>query len=280
MQRLKYFRIIVIPLLLLTNTSVFSETLILGVHPYRPADQLKSMFRPLADYLAERLDQPVEIRIGSSYEEHLDAIATRKIDIAYIGPALYVEFVDKYGVPGLLARLEVNGKPVFHGTVIARSGSDIEKLQDIKGRHFAFGSKKSTMSYQLPKYLLAEQRINLSDLAGHRFFGSHDNVAMAVLSGVSDAGAVKEAIFEKYRDRAPGLKAVEITPEISEHLFITPTEVSSEIQIKLKQALLALTRDYPETARVLHPIKNTITALVNVKDSDYQTLRRTLTKVK
>jgi hypothetical protein len=59
---------------LIASVSSAAENLVMGVHPYRPHNELKPMFQPLAEYLTTKLGREVEVRIGDSYQSHHDAI--------------------------------------------------------------------------------------------------------------------------------------------------------------------------------------------------------------
>jgi phosphonate transport system substrate-binding protein len=255
-----------------------TESLIFGIHPYRTHEELRQMFTPLALFLSQRMGRSVEVRIGESYEAHLKAIMEGQVDFAYIGPASFVQLSEKKGMPNLLARLETNGKPTFTGKIITREGSDIHTLDDLKGCRFAFGSVSSTMSHLVPRQMLYEAGISVEDFASYHFYNSHDNVALAVLAGDADAGAVKEAVFDKFH--AKGLVAIATTPEVPEHLFIAPSTTDPETVRLLRGQLLSLSADNPETSKVLHPIKKTATALVSVKAGDYQQLRGIFTALR
>ncbi|MES9970021.1 MAG: phosphate/phosphite/phosphonate ABC transporter substrate-binding protein [Candidatus Thiodiazotropha sp.] len=271
--RLKQFiGIVVILFVTIPKVSHSTESLILGIHPYRSHQEIRRMFMPLADFLSHRTGIPVEVRIGNSYDAHFNAIIQGQVDIAFIGPALFVQLIDKGAVPNLLARLEVNGRPTFTGKIFTREGSDIRSLKDLKGRHFAFGSYSSTMSHLVPRQMIFEAGIDIEDFASYHHFGSHDNVALAVLAGDADAGAVKEAVFEKYRSK--GIVSIATTPEISEHLFIAPADSDPDRVSLLQHHLLSLSAGKPEIHQVLSPIKSSATALVSVDAGDYQQLQK------
>ncbi|MES9993149.1 MAG: phosphate/phosphite/phosphonate ABC transporter substrate-binding protein [Candidatus Thiodiazotropha sp.] len=271
-------RIAAISLICITTTANSTDSLVLGIHPYRSHAELREMFTPMAEYLGRGYGKPVEVRIGESYESHLNAIIKGEVDLAYIGPALFVQLTEIYGTPHLLARLEIDGNPTFSGKIFTKQGSSIHSLEDLKGSHFAFGNKSSTMSHLVPRQLLFEAGIDIDDFASHQFFNSHDNVAYAVLAGDADAGAVKEAVFNKYKQK--GLVAVATTSEVSEHLFIAPSGTDPGMVSSLRQQLLNLSVDNAETSKILQPIKKTATALVSVKDGDYKKLRDIFTALR
>ena len=244
--------------------------LIFGVHPYLPANELQTRFQPLTDYLGKTLGHDVEIRVGRDYEEHIRAVGTNTVDIAFVGPAQYIKLVNEYGTRPLLARLEVNGKPELFGAIIVRTDSPLHTLADLKGHRFAFGDPDSTMSHIVPEAMLAEAGVPLSALSEHKFLGAHRNVALGVLAGDFDAGAVKTEVYEEYAER--GLRLLAKSPAVSEHLLVVRPDMPAENIEKLRQALLNL-KDQPEGGQIMTSITKGMTAFVPVVDTDYDSLR-------
>lgn len=257
--------------LLLATASSGQESapLRLGVHPYLDHAEIRERFAPLAVYLGRRLKRPLRVTVGQSYADHRKAIVAGDVDIAYLGPALFVKLITESGSFPLLARLEVRGRPTFHGKIIARNDSGIRTLADLNDRHFAFGSRSSTMGHLLARHALLQAGIGLENLAGYQFVGSHDNVALAVLAGDADAGAVKEEVLQAYNTGL--LRVIAESDPISEHLFIATHETPPALVEQIRHALLEVHRQ-PEGAHVLESIKPGATALVAVHESDYDGL--------
>ena len=272
-QQLTAILVIAVLLAGTSTRATAADTLTLAVHPYLPAKELIGRFTPLADYLGREIGTPVTVRVGHNYREHIDFVGNDQADIAYVGPAGYVKIVSSYGHKPLLSRLEVNGKPLLVGHIIVRSESPIRTLADLKGKRFAFGDHDSTMSHLVPQYMLEQAGITMGRLAEYKFIGSHNNVALAVLAGDFDAGAVKHEVYIRYQPR--GLRALADTPFFSEHLFISRTTLSSGMVARIRQAMLAL-GNTPDGDRILHAINPQATALVTVMDSDYNNLRQVL----
>ena len=250
-----------------------TDPLVLGVHPYLSPKKILKKFTPLIQHLSEKLGRVVSLQIGKDYAEHVAQFEQGKLDIAYFGPAGYVELTQDIKNIPLLARLEVNGKPTFRGAIITTNAAQLTSLADLKGKNFAFGSKHSTMSYLVPRYSLEKAGVYLPDLSSHAFLGNHDNVALSVLVGDFNAGGVKEAVFHKYK--AKGLRLLAWTPEISEHVFVAKVDMNKD-QIKAIQEILFALKQSP----VLTHIKSTITGLTTVVDSDYDNLREIMQQVK
>jgi len=243
---------------------------VLAVHPYLPSEEIIRRFTPLADYLGQRLGRPVRVRVGRDYEDHLSAIGGDRVDIAYMGPAPYTQLVARYGRRPLLVRIETLGKPYLSGVIFARQDGPVHELKDLAGKRFAFGDPASTMGSQLPQYLLLKSGIGLGQLAHYDHVLSHNNVIMGVLAGDFDAGAVRRDVFDEAAHR--GLRVVAELPQVSEHLFVTRSDLPEpDIQV-LREALLTL-KSSPEGPGVMHAMGAEVTGMVPVADADYDSLR-------
>lgn len=236
-----------------------TEALILAVHPYLPAPEIITRFTPLADYLARAIGRPVNVRIGSSYAEHIQAIGTDTVDIAYLGPVSYVKMVRQYGRKPLLTRQEVGGQPFLRGVIIVRTDSRLQSLADLKGKRFAFGDPDSTMSHVIPLYVLENAGVPERALAHHDFLGAHENVALAVLAGDYDAGAVKSEVFEAFAPK--GLRALSTMPTIADHVFVTNAKLPVDLVNTLRRAFLKLnapSNEVPDAKAIMTAIHGNI----------------------
>ena len=271
--KLILYVLLIIASLSFTGSANAEKSLIFSVHPYLPATELVKRYTPLMNYLSQKLGQPVRIQVSKDYQEHIDKIGRDEVDIAYMGPASYVKVTALYGKKPILARLEIKGKPAFQGIIIVGKASPLNNLKDLEGKRFAFGDPNSTMSHLVPRYMLINEGVGIDKLAAHAFLENHQNVALGVLAGDYDAGAVKEAVFYKYEKR--GLKAITKTPKISEHIFITGKNLPPGKVKLLRKALLDLKND--ERGRsIMSSIKPSMTAMVPASDEDYNNLRTIL----
>jgi len=249
------------------------QPVVLAIHPYLSFQELKKRYKPLADHLEKTLNKEVVIRIGRNYDEHITYVGKDQVDIAYMGPAAYVQMAEKYGKKPLLARLSINGEPVFRGYLVTSSNSDLQDIQSLRGKRLAFGDPKSTMSHFVPRHMMLEAGIDVDMLEDYQFLGSHKNVALAVLSGAFDAGAVKEGVFNAFKPR--GLTSIAGSDPFSEHLFVARSDAPEEFVETVRNALYQLSGTAAGRA-ILRTIKQSVTALVPVEDSDYDNLRAVL----
>ncbi|MGA9032983.1 MAG: phosphate/phosphite/phosphonate ABC transporter substrate-binding protein [Sulfuricaulis sp.] len=247
-----------------------TQPLILAVHPYLPSAEIMTRFTPLAEHLAHVTGRPVTVRVGRDYEHHIDAIGTGSVDIAYMGPVSYVKLVTRHGNKPLLARQEVGGQPYLRGVIIVRQDSPLLTLADLKGKRFAYGDPDSTMSHVIPQRLLQQAGVPESALAHHAFLGAHKNVALAVLAGDYDAGAVKQEVFKELAPK--GLRVLATMPPVADHVFVASAKLPAALTDTLRRALWQL-KDTAEGKVIMNAIHEDMTALVPAQDKDYDSLR-------
>lgn len=247
-----------------------SKPLILAVHPYLPTAEIIKRFTPLADYLTKNIGQPVKVRVGRTYAEHIDAIGNDSVDVAYMGPVSYIKLVAKYGKKPLLARQEVNHQPFLRGVLFVRQDSAVRRLEDLKGKRFAYGDPNSTMSYVIPMRMLEQAGVSESKLGHHEFLGAHKNVALAVLSGDFDAGGVKEEVFTEMAPK--GLRALAFGPPVADHVFVANAKLPVALVESMRRALVQL-KKAPEGQSILTSLHPGMTALLPALDVDYDSLR-------
>lgn len=247
-----------------------ARPLVLAVHPYLAEGEVARRFAPLAAVIGRTLGKPVVVRVGGSYAEHIDAIGRDEVDLAFMGPASYVKMLDRYGSKPLLARFEVAHQPNLYGVIVVAESSRLRTLADLRGRLVAFGDPESTMGYLVPAWLMLNGGVPPAALGGHRFLGSQPNVALAVLAGDYDAGALNREVYEEYA--AKGLRVLAETPPTPDHVFVTRKDFPAAAVAKLRDAMLTLDRT-PEGARILADLHPGLTRLIPASETDYQALR-------
>jgi phosphonate transport system substrate-binding protein len=245
----------------------------LGIYPIAEATKVVAMFSPLARFLGERTGRKVEIEVAASYRDHIEKAGGDVYDLAYLGPSLYVYTTARYGSKPLLARLETNGSPTYRGAIIVREESPAATLAQLRGKRIAFGDRDSTMGFLVPRYLLWKAGVGLEDLGGHEFLSNQDDVALSVLAGLYDAGAVRQQVFEAYESR--GLRALAWTDPMPEHVFVASTKLDGKTRQALAAALLSLALA-PGGRGILNGFQRGATGLIPGEDSDYQGLRAIL----
>lgn len=249
--------------------------LTLGFMPYLASQKLLKKYQPLADYLSKELHAEVVISVAKDYKSHLEQTGRDELDISFLGGSPYVVITEKYGPKPLLVRYEFNNIPHFRSVFFTRNNSKINSISDLKGKKVVFGSKKSTLSTQVPYFMLMQAGLTSDDLSLSHL-NNHENVIISTLLGEYDAGASSEEVFKESESK--GLRAIAYSPYLSTHVFVTSSKMDKKLQTKIKNALLKLNKE-PQGLNVLKSIGPSLTGFVNVNDSDYNLLRGILEKV-
>ncbi|MEZ5988843.1 MAG: phosphate/phosphite/phosphonate ABC transporter substrate-binding protein [Planctomycetota bacterium] len=240
------------------------RVLTLGVYttdkPSTMYEQFNPMTRALEKQLEQRMPWPVEVRlqIFKTYEECQDALVQDKVDFVRFGPASYVIAQRKNAKLQLLAMESNEGKKTFKGYIVVRKDSDIQSLEDLAGRSFAFGDESSTIGRYLSQARLLEAGIDARKLARYEYLGRHDKVYRAVAVGDYDAGALKSSTFEKLDKKKCELRILVAFDNITKP-WIARAGLDPKLTAALRDSLLAIdaNRDPAHRAGPAGPVGST-----------------------
>jgi phosphonate transport system substrate-binding protein len=196
----------------------FAETVTFGIYTSDKPTVMYQKFKPIIDYLQDRLKQngsnaTVKMKIFPSYAAAVDALVAGKVDFMRFGPASYIMARDRDENIRLLAMEHKKNKKRFYGVFIVTKNSTINSINGLKGKSFAFGNQNSTIGRYLSQAELVKAGVRSADLSRYDFLGRHDKVALAVAVGNYDAGVVKENTFKKYAE-SKGLKKIAQFPNV------------------------------------------------------------------
>lgn len=256
-----------ISLLIPWQVAAEKKQLIFSIPPFLNPTTLVKRCAPLMEYLTDKTGFHIQINITHNYQTHIKQIGEDRVDFAYLGPVPYVRTVETYGIKPILAQLQIQGKPWLKGVIIARRDSKLENLAELEGKRFAFGDPNSTMNHIVPLWMLHERKINLGS---YEYVANHENVALGVLTGLFDAGAMRESIFHQYETR--GLKVFAYTPPIASHVFIARNGLPEEILLSLQKSLFSL-QNYTYGLVILQAFEPTATGLTQGNDEHFNGLR-------
>lgn len=250
-----------------TPSYLDSAPLILSILPVESPGAMYERFVPLKYYLEGILKRQVVIKVAKDYETAVREIGEGHSHLAFLDPAAYCEARAKYknNVVPLVSPIGSHGA-ASRSVLVVKANSGLERITDLKGKRLALGSKQSSFSYLIPLAMLNEVRINASDLAGLDFLHQEDRVALSVLIGYHDVGAVSEAVAKKYT--SDGLKIIKTSEAIPSFILCATGSMPEEIKKGIITTLESL-RD----KSVLSPIDNDIEGFAPAFDRDFDVVR-------
>lgn len=253
-----------------------SDVIKFGIVPLGSPVEMLRTFGPLSDYLSRKLGRKVELKASVDFEEACNDIGKNITQLCSMGPSSYIAARSSYDIE-VIAKALREGKPYQHAVIITRPDKNINSVEELKGKTFAFVDAYSTTGYIVPRAMLLEAGIDMKDLHHYNYLGSHDDVAKAVLSGDFDAGGVMENTAHRFKEQ--GLKFLKISGDIPEFNICVNKSLSKEEVSMLKSALTALSDTSAEGELILKSIGKAYTGFTAARDEDYDSVKAMMLKL-
>ncbi len=149
-----------------------------------------------SEYLEHKLGRKVEFVLRKSYREVMDLLDSGGIEFAWICGYPYVQKRE----PESLRLLTVpiyRGAPRYHSYIIVHNSSPYRRLDDLKGKVFAFSDPDSNSGFLYPLTLMIKKGETSETFFRQTFFTfNHAETVQAVSEQVADGGAVDSYIWE------------------------------------------------------------------------------------
>ena len=185
------------------------KTFTIAILPEQNVFEQKKRYKPLAEYLSNKLDMNVKIKLLDSYGSIYEEIIKKKIDGAFFGSFNYALTKARTNIIPVARPVTPDGNSTYTGLIITRKDSRITKeIKTWKGKKMALVHRATTAGYIYPRWLLRKHGFRDMKTIFSRiiFTGSHDTAILEVFKGRADIGAAKNLIFNKVINENPILK--------------------------------------------------------------------------
>ena len=248
------------------------EVLRVSAIPDENPTELLRIYTPFSQYLARELGMKVQFTPVVDYAATVEGLAAKKLDLVWYGGFTSVQAVRR--TQGRATRLALRQEDAeFKSVFIAKPGSGIKTLPDLKGKTFAFGSVGSTSGHLMPRSFLLEAKVNPErDFRQVAFSGAHDATALWVESGKVEAGALNFLVWDKLvTTKKVDLSKVDVfytTPPYVDYVWTARGDLDRGLQDRITAAFLKLDYNNPEHRQLLdlHRTKKYIKA----NDADWK----------
>lgn len=217
---------------------------------------------PFADYLSEKLDMDVNVTLATDYSTIVEAMASGKVDLGIMPPAAYVQARNLDAAEAILSSqlvkydkdteepIEGEYTSTFKGEVLVKADSDMESLEDLKGKKIATLSPNSASGYIYP---VAEMKdLGIDPLTDCTLTTVNDipSEMTAVLNGQQDACFVfqgaryvfssKFTDYDLYKD----LKVLYLTDgDIPNDAIAVQPSMDEDLKAQIKDVFLNMAND-------------------------------------
>lgn len=239
-----------------TDTPVGPVTMKIALLPDQDLDSQHQRYRPLAAYLQEYTGYEVELARVSTYAELVERFGNGEIDMALFGGYTYLLAHRQHDARCLVLR-DTGHK--YHSSFITRRDDPRSDIAEFAGETLVFGSELSTSGHMMPRYYLDAWGLHPeSSFKDIRFSGTHTRTIELVAATAGALGAANGAIVGHYLEEAGDsaeIRIVRQSPGYTDYVWAVQGDMPDEQKIMLRNAMLGLSREEPESAAILASIR-------------------------
>ena len=235
------------------TTTQAANVLRVSAIPDEAPTELQRKFTPLGAYLEQQLGMKVEFVPVSDYAAVVEALASDRLDMAWLGGFTFVQTRLKTGNAIPLVQREQDA--TFTSKFIT-GNPEVKSLQDLKGKTFAFGSVSSTSGSLMPRYFMQKDGINPEEFFSRvAYSGAHDATVAWVQAGKVDGGVLNASVWDKLvaAGKVDTTKVVvlQTTPTFYDYNWTVRGNLDPALTAKIQAAFLALDPAKPADKDIL-----------------------------
>lgn len=226
------------------------QVLTVGLIPSEDSRAMIANSQKMMDMLSAALGMPVKPFVAADYNGVIEALRSKRLDVAYLGPFSYVLGATIAPIEAFaVAETKKAGRTFYHSQIIAHKDSGIKTVADLKGKTFAFVDPSSTSGHLFPKAGLMKAGFDADKDFGRVIFsGSHDSSAIAVQNKKIDAAAIADRILDaainKGLAKREDLVEVWKSDPIPESPTVWRTDLPADLKKRVQAAFLQV-KDIP-----------------------------------
>ncbi len=174
------------------------QVLTVGLIPSEDSRAMIANSQAMMDMLSKALGFAVKPFVAADYNGVIEALRSKRLDVAYLGPFSYVLGTTVADIEAFaVAETKKAGRSYYHSQIVTHKDTGIKTVADLKGKTFAFVDPSSTSGHLFPKAGLIKAGFNPDKDFGRVIFsGSHDSSAIAVQNKKVDAAAIADRILD------------------------------------------------------------------------------------
>jgi phosphonate transport system substrate-binding protein len=256
---------------LLLSTHVFAgETYKFSMLPRYSPEEINKRITPLVQYLSTVLNIPVESTMMINFDQYTKRVSSGQIEIGYENPYIYTLVSETHEALAMAVKGRDGDK--LRGVIIAKKGSDIRDVEDLKGKRVMIVSRKAAGGYLSQKLTMIEKGIDLDKDCEvlEAVDNKQENVIISVFIGEADAGFIRESALDRVNTFVP-LSQIEVINRsawLPNWALSVNRSLPQDRKDAIQQALVSLKKGDP----VLMALK--IDSFRSATDQEYDSVRK------
>jgi phosphonate transport system substrate-binding protein len=208
--------------------------------------------QPLQEYIQRTLGVPLRVFRATDYAGVVEAMRAGQIDFARIGPSNYALARRVMGdrIAPFARDRDNEGETGYYSVVFVKADSAFRRIEDLRGRSFAFADPNSASGFAFPAYFLRRAGFDPASFFSRTgFSGSHEQSVIAVLNGTFDAGATSwsnerrnniQRMEEKGMIPRGTTRIVWTSPQIPNPPWVLRTDLPEDLKRDWAAAVMAM----------------------------------------
>ncbi len=230
-----------------------------GVGPYFPTpNENRNQFEPLFNQLAEQLQLPAEVTVADDWIGISEALRSRTLDVAWLGPWGYV--LAKHNDPSLqaIATVQYKDKPTYYSVLMARADAPFDTLDEAIAQSqqgnklkLSLADVGSTSGWLIPQAEFKQRNLDPKTVFDYSEGASHAAQAIAVLSDQVDIASDYDRNLDVLSDTGKidksKLKIIWQSAPLPNDPIVVRGEFPEAIRTQLQTALTSLSSEESKT---------------------------------
>lgn len=270
----KAVTIIAFLLILLFGPVQAMADIVMGVFPRRNVATTHKDFQPLANYLSDKLGEPVKLIVPMNFNAFWDGVQNKQFDLVHFNQYHYIKSHQEQGYKVIVANEEFGSKQIS-GALTVRKDSGISSITELKDKTILFGGGKRAMgSYIAPIAILKQNGLKAGIDYKIEFAKNPPSAVIGVYHKLASAAGSGNVILKiKGINRKIDVSQLTILAE-SEPFAQLPWAVKdnmSESKMKAIQTIMTSLNTSDNGHKILKSAK--VTGFHLVTDKDYAKVR-------
>lgn len=198
--------------------------------------------------LSDYIGIPVEEMEGSDYSVGIEAMASKNVDVMLVSPMSYYQAKERAGAELLVST--PTSDDYRSAFIVKGDNEEIQTLEDLKGKTFAFVDQSSSSGYLYPKaYLLKTLNLDSNQLEKSDYYfntvafsGQHQASLMGVVMGDYDGACVATSIVSKMVEsgviKEGDVKIIDQSEIIPNPAYVIRSDLPESLKTKIKEFFL------------------------------------------
>ncbi|HEY4250120.1 MAG TPA: phosphonate ABC transporter substrate-binding protein [Roseomonas sp.] len=218
--------------------------------------------QPFQDYIQRKLGVPLRVFRATDYAGVVEAMRSHNIEFARIGPANYAlaHRLMGDGVAPFGRDIDVNGETGYYSVAFVKADSPYQRVDDLRGKSFAFADPNSTSGFAFPSYYLRQAGFDPASFFSRTgFSGSHEQSVIAVINNTYDGAATfwnnqRQGNIQRMEEKGMiprnSTRIIWTSPQIPNSPWVLRTDLPEALQRDWRDAVFAMPHEAPDAFAV------------------------------